>query len=183
MEELERIEERIGKRRKKRLIIGVGAVLLFLVAGGLVGSWLAGVGPLGAWQPGGQWQGQQWQGSLEDIPGYPSGPPAASGMVKQVTATTLDLEEAVGTGVYNFGPGGGGWEPGTETWIVQVVLSAETKVYKMVFSPHGKLEPGPPELEELSLADIEPGQLVHGIWGETSGDRIFADTIIIHHAM
>jgi len=37
-----------------------------------------------------------------------------------------------------------------------------------------------PELEELTLDDLSEGQDIT-VWGEDTGDRIFADTIIIRY--
>lgn len=114
----------------------------------------------------------EWETKISDIPDYPEGSPVAGGMVRKVTANTLDLEVPTGTGAIKDGQ----YEPGTETKIVQVVFNLDTKVYRMLYRA-GELA-GKLELEELTLNDLEVGDVIN-VWGEESGDRIFADTIII----
>jgi hypothetical protein len=89
-------------------------------------------------------------------------------------------------------PGGGGGPPpgdgefdfsgfpsDLEASMVQVVLSRETEVIKLVTSIMRIMEEDEdPEFTELSLADIETGQMIM-VWGEKSGDRIYADTIVL----
>ena len=199
MEEQQVIE---GKKSRRKLIIGVSAVVALLVAGAVVGTWLVGVGPLG----GEESAATPFERFMDEgIPGLPEGTPAAMGLVTNVTATILDLAEPVGMGQMERTeggemPGGGGmpeggempWRGGggdeesdstgfpedLETEMVQVVLSKETKVLKLVTSIGRIMEDEDPEFTEVSLADIETGQMIM-VWGEESGDRIYADTIVL----
>ena len=114
----------------------------------------------------------EWETKVSDIPDYPEGLPVAGGMVRKVTANTLDLEVPTGTGAIKDGQ----YEPGTETKIVQVVFNLDTKVYRMLHRA-GELA-GKLELEEVTLNDLKVGDVIN-VWGEESGDRIFATTIII----
>lgn len=58
-------------------------------------------------------------------------------------------------------------------------MSKETRVLKLVTSIQRIMEDDEdPEFTDLSLADIETGQMIM-VWGEESGDRIYADTIVI----
>ena len=171
--------------KNRRLVIALGLAALLLPAGSI-----AGCGPTPGGQasrpPGSHWpanpmeemenpdegHGEKWEGSLYDIPGYPEGMPVGGGIVRKVTANTLDLEVATGgTATMQGGPSGWDYEPGTETKIAQVVFNPDMKVYRMLHRV------AKPELEELTLADIEVGDMIT-VWGEESGDRIFADTII-----
>lgn len=162
--------------KSRRLIAALGLVALLLVVGSLIGCSQTPSGqssnPMENITSPDEGHGEEWEGSLSDIPGYPEGMPVAGGIVQKVTANTLDLEVATGgTSTMQGGPSGWEYEPGTETKIVQVVLSPDTKVYRM---SHRVAKP---ELEELSISDIEAGEMIT-VWGEESGNRIFADTII-----
>ena len=172
--------------KTRKLVMALGLVAVLLVAGGV-----AGCGLIGGSQPSGSpepssppethqpsnpmeemekpSEGKKWEGKLSDIPGYPEGMPVANGIVRKVTSNTLDLEVAVGmTATVQDGE----YEPGTETKMIQVVFNPDTKVYKQVHRVDPK-----PELKELTLDDLSEGQSI-SVWGEKSGDRIFADTII-----
>ena len=118
-------------------------------------------------------EGKKWEGKLSDIPNYPEGMPVASGIVKKVTSNTLDLETATGIAAMYSNGNGTEYEPGTETKTLQVVFNPDTKVYRTLHRVDPK-----PELKELTLDDLAEGQSIT-VWGEESGDRIFADTIII----
>lgn len=168
MEEQERTEERRGRWKNKRLIIGLSAVVLLLVAGGIVGSWLAGVGPLGEWQSGGPQAVQPVQAV-----GWPEDSPAAGGTIENLTGNTLDLREEL----YSFGGSGGGELDQPEVKIWQVVFSSDTRVFRPKFIV-GEAEGEKSQPEELSVYDLEEGQNII-VWGEVNGDRIFADTIAI----
>jgi hypothetical protein len=191
MEEEQGIEERKSRRK---LIIGMSAVVALLVAGTVVGTWLAGVGPLG----GEESESEPFERLREAAiaAGLPEGMPTAMGLVTGLTATTLDLEEPVGLAELMRGDGGpptpppdyepdgefdlsGGFPPDIETKMVQIVLSKETRVLKLVTSiMRVTADDENPEFIELSLADIEAWKMIM-VWGEKSGDRIYADTIVI----
>lgn len=161
--------------KNRRLVAALGLAALLIVAGSVVGC-----SPAQDGQPANPMEEMEnpnedgtyvWEGSLSDIPGYPEGMPVGSGIVRKVTANTLDLEMATGGAVMHGDPSGWEYEPGTETKIVQVVFNPDTKVYRMLHRV------AKPELEELSISDLEAGEMIT-VWGEESGDRIFATTII-----
>ena len=174
--------------KSKKLVMALGLVALLLVTGSIAGCGLIGDGQPssppethGPANPleditnpddshGEEWSGEKWEGKHSDIPGYPEGIPVAHGIVRKVTSNTLDLESPAGmTAVIQDGE----YEPGTETKMLQVVFNPDTKVYKWLHRVGPK-----PELEELTLDDLNEGQSI-AVWGEETGDRIFADTIII----
>ena len=165
--------------KSKKLVIALGLVALLLMTVGI-----AGCSSVESDQPGnGQsanpleditnpddFQGKKWEGKLSDIPGYPEGMPVANGIVRKVTSNTLDLETPTGqTATMQDGE----YDPGTQTKMIQVVSNPDTKVYKQVHRVDPK-----PEFKELTLDDLSEGQSIT-VWGEETGDRIFADTIII----
>ena len=165
--------------RNKKLVIALGLVALLLMVVGIAGcSSVENEPPVNGQstnpleEMGKPSEGQKWEGTLSDIPDYPEGRPVASGIVRKVTSNTLDLESPAGAGAVIEQ---GEYEPGSETKMLQVVFNPDTKVYKWLHRV------AKPELKELTLADISGGQWIT-VWGEeTSGDRIFADTIIIGH--
>lgn len=165
--------------KSKKLAIALGLVALLLVTGSIVGC--GGGQPSSSpetHQPANPMEemekpseGTKWEGKLSDIPGYPEGIPVANGIVQKVTSNTLDLEVPAGmTAVMQDGE----YEPGTETKMLQVVFSPSTKVYRWLHRV------AKPELEELTLDNLSAGQHIT-VWGEQTGDRIFADTIIVGH--
>ena len=172
--------------KSKKLAIALGLVALLLVTGSIAGCGLIGGSqPSGSAEPSSPPQThrpanpleemekpgkvQKWEGKLSDIPGYPQGMPTIGGIVRQVTSNTLDLEAPSGGGAVIKE---GEYEPGTQTKMVQVVFNPNTKVYRWLHRV------AKPELKELTLDDLAEGQWIT-VWGEESGDRIFADTIII----
>ncbi len=173
--------------RNKKLVMALGLVTLLLVAGGVVGCGLIGgsqpsdspepSSPSESHRPANPLEEmekpsegvQGWKGKLSDIPNYPEGVPVADGIVRKVTSNTLDLESLAGAGAIIRN---GEYEPGTETKMLQVVFNPDTEVYKWL-SRVAK-----PELKELTLDDLSEGQQI-SVWGEETGDRVFADTIII----
>ncbi|MBA7572509.1 hypothetical protein ES708_14292 [subsurface metagenome] len=165
--------------KSRKLVMALGLVALLLVTGSIVGCGQPS-SPSETHQPANPLEditnpgegGTEWETKISDIPDYPEGLPVAGGMVRKVTANTLDLEVPTGTGAIKDGQ----YEPGTETKIVQVVFNLDTKVYRMLHRA-GELA-GKLELEELTLNDLEVGDVIN-VWGEESGDRIFATTIII----
>ncbi|MBA7632632.1 hypothetical protein ES703_40183 [subsurface metagenome] len=173
--------------KSKKLVIALGLVALLLVTGSIVGCSQPSSSPE-THRPanpledipnpddsqGEEWHGEEWKGKLSDIPGYPEGMPVAYGIVRKVTSNTLDLETATGPAAIYGSPSGAEYEPGTETKMIQVVFNPDTKVYKQVH----RVGVAKPELKELTLDDLSEGQLIT-VWGEETGDRIFADTIII----
>jgi|WetSurMetagenome_2_1015567.scaffolds.fasta_scaffold00449_18 hypothetical protein len=109
---------------------------------------------------------------LADFPGYPAGNPVATGIVRKVTGTTLDIESPTGVGAVGFQ---GGKFTG-ETKTTQIIFNRDTKVYKWVDRVGAK---PPVELKESSINDISEGRSIT-VWGEESGTaRITATTIII----
>ncbi|MBA7630490.1 hypothetical protein ES703_38012 [subsurface metagenome] len=165
--------------KSKKLVVALGLVALLLVTGSIVGC--GGGQPSSSpetHQPANPMEemekpsgGQKWEGKLSDIPNYPEGMPVANGIVRKVTSNTLDLEVPSGmSAVIQDGE----YEPGTETKMLQVVFNPDTKVYRWLHRV------AKPELEELTLDDLSEGQDIT-VWGEDTGDRIFADTIIIRY--
>jgi len=163
--------------KSKKMVIALGLVALLLVTCSIVGCGQPS-SPSETNQPANpmegitnpdDFQGEKWEGKLSDIPGYPEGMPIDTGIVCKVTSNTLDLEApSGGSAVIRNGE----YEPGTQTKMVQVVFNPSTKVYRMLHRVDK------PELEELTLDDLAEGQSIT-VWGEQTGDRIFADTIII----
>ncbi len=164
--------------KSKKLAIALGLALLLMVVG------IAGCSSAESEQPG---NGQS-ANPLEEMeksseggethywtksdmpPEYPEGPSVASGIVRKVTSNTLDLEIATGDSAVIYGSE---YEPGTPTKMLQVIFNPSTKVYRWLHQV-AKLE-----LQELTLADLSEGPSID-VWGEEmSGDRVFADTIII----
>lgn len=165
--------------KSKKWVIALGLTAMLLAAGGIAGCNSAeseqpasgqSANPMEEMENPGE--GQQWEGKLSDIPGYPEGMPIGNGIVCKVTSNTLDLESPAGmSAVIQDGE----YEPGTQTKMVQVVFNPDTKVYRTLHRVSPK-----PELEELTLDDLSEGQSIT-VWGEETDDRIFADTIIIGH--
>ncbi len=166
--------------KNKKLVIALGLIALLLMTVGIAGCSRNSVeseppgndqsaNPLEEMEK--PSEGQSWEGKLSDIPNYPEGMSVAHGIVCKVTSNTLDLETPTGqTAVMQDGE----YEPGTETKMIQVVFNPDTKVYRWLHRV------AKPELKELTLDDLSAGQHIT-IWGEQTGDRIFANTIIIGH--
>jgi len=178
--------------KTRKLIIALGLGALLLVTSSIVGCGLIGNQPSNPSEPGQAPptpESQQPANPLEEMeksskdgethywtksdmpPEYPEGPSVASGIVRKVTSNTLDLEIATGDSAVIYGSE---YESGTQTKMIQIVFNPSTKVYRWLHQV-AKLE-----LQELTLADLSEGPSID-VWGEEmSGDRVFADTIIIH---
>ena len=161
--------------KARKLVMALGLVAVLLVAGGVAGCSSVESEPPANGQSANPMEemekpseSHEWEGKLSDIPGYPEGMPIMGGMIRKVTSNTLDLEAPSGSAViYNDE-----YEPGSQTKIVQVVFNPDTKVYRWLHRVAAE-----PELEEMTLDDLTEGQWIT-VWGEETGDRIFADTII-----
>ncbi len=161
--------------KSRKLVIALGLVALLLITGSIVGCSQPS-SPPETHRPANPMEemekpseSHEWEGKLSDIPGYPEGMPIMGGMICKVTSNTLDLEAPSGSAVISNGE----YEPGSQTKIVQVVFNPDTKVYRWLH----RVGVAKPELKELTLDDLTEGQWIT-VWGEQTGDRIFADTII-----